>query len=212
MISKSNYTIGFIKKITGKDFDELITKVTKHFDDVFNEVRNLSLVSCFSLKNDDILMWSHYADSHKGACIKYEIEDKNFAEVKYSKSMPDFQLVKALEISLGHSYAGKEIDVNNKDYFFMIDPLLTKSDEWIYEKEVRCIFSKNKPDPRIKKEVDKKGKETFLLKMPKPIAIYIGCNATKKFIGTIKKLKGDIPLFVMKPNDNEYSLIAEPLD
>lgn len=36
-------------------------------------------LTCFTLRSDDgnreedILLWSHYADSHRGVCIKYEI-------------------------------------------------------------------------------------------------------------------------------------------
>jgi len=29
-------------------------------------------IACFSECNDSILMWSHYADHHKGICIEYE--------------------------------------------------------------------------------------------------------------------------------------------
>ena len=28
-------------------------------------------VCCFSEKKDDILMWSHYADGHKGFCLEF---------------------------------------------------------------------------------------------------------------------------------------------
>jgi hypothetical protein len=29
-------------------------------------------IACFSERNDSILMWSHYADHHKGICVEYE--------------------------------------------------------------------------------------------------------------------------------------------
>lgn len=34
--------------------------------------RNSCRISCFSLKNDTVLMWSHYADKHKGACLEFD--------------------------------------------------------------------------------------------------------------------------------------------
>ena len=51
--------------------------------DAFSIFRNNCRIACFSEKNDDILMWAHYADSNKGICIKFEVEDKYFVKVKY---------------------------------------------------------------------------------------------------------------------------------
>lgn len=48
----------------------------KALEKVFKECLK---VTCFTLRSDDgnseedILLWSHYADSHRGICIKYEI-------------------------------------------------------------------------------------------------------------------------------------------
>ncbi|MDD2979257.1 MAG: DUF2971 domain-containing protein [Hespellia sp.] len=33
-------------------------------------------VSCFSEKNDSILMWSYYGNSHKGICVEYDFTDE----------------------------------------------------------------------------------------------------------------------------------------
>ena len=35
-------------------------------------------VCCFTRKADDPLMWSHYANSHRGVCLLYEIPDDYF--------------------------------------------------------------------------------------------------------------------------------------
>jgi hypothetical protein len=38
-----------------------------------------SYVCCFAEEKDNLLMWSHYTDSHKGACLKFDItEDPEF--------------------------------------------------------------------------------------------------------------------------------------
>ncbi len=39
------------------------------------------LVSCFSEVNNDILMWSIYADNHKGICLGFEIDENNFKDI-----------------------------------------------------------------------------------------------------------------------------------
>lgn len=36
-----------------------------------------SHTTCFSEKNDDFLMWSHYASKHSGVCLEFTLENKN---------------------------------------------------------------------------------------------------------------------------------------
>ena len=67
-----------------KEFDEkyLINGVPnyKDFEEYFIEEGNKSIknnfkdwvVLCFSEINDDILMWSHYSDGHRGFCLKFD--------------------------------------------------------------------------------------------------------------------------------------------
>lgn len=50
------------------------------------------LVGCFSERNDSLLMWSHYADEHRGLCMGYNLHDLiktyNCFPVIYSDEMP----------------------------------------------------------------------------------------------------------------------------
>lgn len=78
-------------------------------------------ISCFTTKRDNILMWSHYADCHRGICIglitDYMQEKQLFmyAKVNYSKNFPKLKQL-----------------TNN--------PLMyTKSLDWKYENEYRMI-------------------------------------------------------------------------
>ena len=32
-------------------------------------------ITAFSENNKSLLMWSHYADSHKGICVEYSFDD-----------------------------------------------------------------------------------------------------------------------------------------
>ena len=36
------------------------------------ETRSQVGVACFSAKNDDLLMWAHYADGHRGFCLEFD--------------------------------------------------------------------------------------------------------------------------------------------
>jgi hypothetical protein len=61
-------------------------------------------------------MWAHYADSHKGICLGFEIAEDYYKEVNYiSEPLP---------------FAGPSLETVNQ-------MLYTKFDDWKYEGEVR---------------------------------------------------------------------------
>jgi Protein of unknown function (DUF2971) len=82
-------------------------------------------VLCLSERYDDILMWSHYADSHRGICLEFEATANTplFGEaqpVEYAETYTDFPL-------LGGGF--EQVD----------RAMLTKSSHWKYEGEWRII-------------------------------------------------------------------------
>lgn len=86
-------------------------------------------ICCFSKTFDNLLMWSHYANNHTGVCIgfkfNYDLEVFFLYPVKYTSNFP------------------------HTDYFVnpetaLLDWVLTKSEVWSYETEVRAVsFEKN---------------------------------------------------------------------
>ncbi|MGR5136237.1 DUF2971 domain-containing protein [Vibrio jasicida] len=99
----------------------------------------LGVVSLTESK-DNLLMWSHYADSHKGIVIEFEINMSNpydlfllsddisitsnatFDRVQYKKTR----------------WLDEQCDTGYHDV--LKHYILTKSDEWIYEKEHRFVL------------------------------------------------------------------------
>jgi len=110
--------------------------------EMINKDAKSQRISCFcDLDNPSshpTLMWSHYADSHKGICFKYNLENlikhwiKNapltiIQPVNYKKTFPKIP-----------------IKFNDKDRTITLsmDFLYTKSSDWKYEQEIR-VFSKS---------------------------------------------------------------------
>lgn len=84
-------------------------------------------VSCFSEVNNELLMWSHYADKYKGFCLEFDTNYEPFSKVRkvtYTDKMPTLSITEAL--------------INN-DYDQFLELYCTKSGSWAYEKEWRCI-------------------------------------------------------------------------
>lgn len=83
--------------------------------------------SCFTESNTEILMWSHYANGHKGMCLEFDTSYEPFNRafnVNYSNEFPSVSIVKLLMDS-------REISLTEET----LKPLLTKYTAWKYEKE-----------------------------------------------------------------------------
>ena len=99
-------------------------------DGLFNKIGIVS----FSETNDNLLMWSHYADNHRGIVVAFDTSH-DFFKKDGSKSR-----------ELGRVHYRKDrmkaLPQRFKNGFHMSDSTriyFEKSDEWIYEKEHRLI-------------------------------------------------------------------------
>jgi Protein of unknown function (DUF2971) len=81
-------------------------------------------VACLSEIPDDILMWSHYADFHRGVCLQFDSNLEFFANAHQINYKPERPKVNPFR------------DENKK---IMNSVLLTKANHWEYEKEWRLI-------------------------------------------------------------------------
>ena len=142
--------------------------------------------------NKNILMWSHYANSHKGICIRINIDlFLNFIKYDCAKRgilivwdkieyQTDYPLLLPFELS---------------DIDFVLKTLLIKSHHWEYEKEYRFILL-DKPNT--------------IIKVPPGIIdqIILGCNISKrdkKELSEISKSK-KIELLKAKIKRNSFGL------
>lgn len=121
----------------------------------------------------DVLMWSHYADSHKGCCLKVSIDcpkDWYGGKIIYNEDLPIINW--------------KNVEDNVESIFF------SKKKEWEREKEYRFVrFYKKEP----KKDVYIKVKLE---------AVYLGCKTLKKDVVLLSKLvqkvSPDVAVYKMK--------------
>ena len=108
----------------------------------FEKQRNIELekvgLTCLSAKNDDSLMWGHYANGHRGLCLEFDTSKEPFTHarpVTYSSTVPLFSSIKVLE--------GNVDDI--------VEALiLTKHSSWSYENEWRIPH--NAPSTAVKYE------------------------------------------------------------
>ena len=118
------------KEIIRKESGE--TDSDDHIFRLFEQKKQNTKVTCFSEIDNNLLMWAHYADQHKGACIGFNIEslysdfkhDSYLGQVKYYRKLITKNLSKYLDDAIFHW-------------------ICSKGNDWKYEKEVRIILSSN---------------------------------------------------------------------
>ena len=90
------------------------------------------------------LMWAHYANSHRGYCVKYRLTESFF----------NYEDRDSPVLFLGEvSYGLVDMDVTkDKENMNMKEALFTKHNDWEYEHEKRLIYyDKNKPPETYQK-------------------------------------------------------------
>lgn len=121
--------------------DELNKRTTQiqgeqktEFKQLMNSLGVFSLSEC----NDSILMWSHYANNHKGFCIGFKTDElpagNTIQKVSYLASANN-------DIILLHLSA-QNLSKNEMLLKLYHDFFLTKYFDWSYEKEWRLIEGK----------------------------------------------------------------------
>lgn len=200
---------------------QYLANKTKEADNKIKIIKDINIrVACFSKldKYDDfhkqIVMWSHYADNHKGFCVEYDLSSLK-KEISLTCNESDFYnnkkdeyfleninlLVKAGLFPIVYSAnrvnipktklarikldkSGELIHDTNLDEL-VYKTFIVKSANWNYEKEWRVIL-----DGNICEYFDNKIPFPFIKK------IYIGCKASKELINTLIEIGNEIEVEV----------------
>ncbi len=125
-----------------KKLIEPINNALSNIQKIADKYLNSIYVTCFSRTPINNLMWAHYADNHKGICYAFDFSDQNppfknesitWGGVIYSSYIPEVKIYQ---------------DQTTEGMFpsLLNDVILTKSQEWSYEQEIR-FFHTAKDDP-----------------------------------------------------------------
>lgn len=146
-------------------------------------------IASFSESGNSILMWSHYAENHKGFCIKYDFTSDDF--------------VKSLLYPI--TYNSQRIIVTPKIFSskgWVTIAALCKAPEWSYENEWR--FLNKKLDGYSENTIYKVSVQDSIK------GIYIGANVDIKSKNAQKLIsiagQHKFPIYQMTMNGNEYKL------
>ncbi|WP_419773998.1 DUF2971 domain-containing protein [Halarcobacter sp.] len=158
--TKKESILDSLKEINSSEC--FIQQLRNKFEEILNyEWGILSLTT----SKDNLLMWAHYANEHKGFTVEFSEKSNFFHKREDKKSF--FNHLHKVNYSSYRDYK----DLSKKQFE---EVFLTKSIEWEYEEEYR-VFKQLSSANEVKNE------NIYLFNFPKDMikAIYCGCNMDK---------------------------------
>lgn len=112
-----------------------------------NNDKEFNAIFCFSAVKDNILIWSHYADGHKGICIEYTpIKDSTGIAIPLDNTFRQIDEDPVFNEFIPLTEVVYDINMPQKhnclkdDSYNLVKFIRTKHIDWKYEKEWRCIL------------------------------------------------------------------------
>jgi hypothetical protein len=99
------------------------------FFEAFENIKRDIGICCFSKSPLKTLMWSHYADHHRGVCLGFRFSDE------LPQSLMQFPVRYVNELTSSNLF--------EKPFLTIVNWLFTKSHVWEYEEEVRIALMNN---------------------------------------------------------------------
>lgn len=160
-------------------------------------------ICCLTPVYNDLLMWAHYSDDHKGFCVginsplievmqhhlaSFDCTLLDLVEVRYTEEMPCFGFYETMLSD----------DCDSR----LIDLVTTKSIHWCYEQEYRLMYWKH-PD-----EILFFGKEVIA-------EVRFGCRADgeeiERLMKAMENVNMEIPVYKAEKHRTRFALEFERL-
>ncbi|MFV8344897.1 DUF2971 domain-containing protein [Flavobacterium sp. ZB4P13] len=161
-------------------------------------LENNYFFSSLSETYDNILLWSHYCQSHTGFVLAIEIDenDSHVQKVSYKNNLPAFDI--------GWYFSFKEEDIDDEDKAdskeidYLLKDFAIKSEHWSYENEWRVCRAK-------------RGYKRYDMNSVKGIYFGINCDPEieKIILFLSAGINDDVPVYKMELTKNPIGMIAK---
>ncbi|EPV1127185.1 DUF2971 domain-containing protein [Vibrio harveyi] len=158
---KGKDKVRFKSTLLGNDnefINSFVDSIEKRFDDY--------LFYCVTDNPESNLMWSHYANSHRGFCIEWDSNALKADKVTYQSEIPSFPIINIIKSHFS-------ISNNHSDSEKIWRALRTKLNEWEYENEYRVQLDAQ----RFQGQIDDRGAFALVNFNPEWVkSIIFGCR------------------------------------
>lgn len=153
-------------------------------------------VCSFCEEHTQLLMWSHYADNHKGFCIEYNISKWKPNDIRNRILHPVIYQTEFYDVT---EHLLSQVQKQTFNNLYPVISGSTKSKEWEYEKEWRFIFQIGDSFPTQNYSMSCQSK-VFL-------GHRISLENKNKILDIAKEIH--LPVFQSKPSKEKYKLEFE---
>ncbi len=148
------------------------------FNKTLSDLSEAQGVLCFSKIWDNPVLWSHYADKHKGICLGFDVPDEAVIQVDYAPNR--------LQVDIKKDF--KKGKIGEK---MMSRVLATKFEDWKYEGEARVFVGLEERDSKTGLYYKYFGKDLLL----KEVIIGPRCHfAVSDLNGVLTKYNGEVEI------------------
>src|SRR3972149_9895086 len=193
-----------IKRIAESSINEMVPKAQRDFlSSLMGKMYKICGIVSLTEKSDNLLMWAHYSDGHKGFVIEFDEKNSyfcrnNFKKIRYEEQRPKVIL------------CAPNSGLDNSDYSGYLESFYVKSKHWEFEQEWRMINNLS----NCKWKTIKDGHEIYLYPLPLECikGIIIGCRMSdKNKYNLVRLLKSDkkyfhIKLYCAEVNEKEFKI------
>ena len=164
-------------------------------------------------RNDNLLMWAHYARDHSGMAIGFDPAHEFFDALKSSKECVRSAASEYIGVLRKVKYAKhrKSKGDSLNEYFFL------KSNDWWTEREVRYVLPISEADEI---RTNDKGETLAFYQIPSDaiVSVTFGLRASEANINSVKAKVRDsesyrhVKIYQSKMCNEQYDLIIQPID
>ena len=145
---------------------------------------------CFSKDWSNPVLWSHYAEKHRGLCLGFDVADQNCIEVEYTARR--------------FTAKAEQLLTTGPDENFMKRLLRTKFAHWEYEEEVRNFLRLEEVDPETGLYFSDFSKELIL----KEIIVGARSDVSRNDISDVLgKLESEVDAFKARLAFKSYAVV-----
>jgi Protein of unknown function (DUF2971) len=195
------------QEITRHKRDEMVNVLMKVTHDIsleniyrMNEFMQRGMKICsFSTRVDSTVMWGHYASSHTGFAMEYDIAGWHHGDIRRNILHP---VVYAQTLFDSTKYLLKSVERADFNNLFGAIAAIHKSPDWSYEKEWRFVL------PMGESFSDQN------YPISKPSAVYMGSRIGDRDKHTILEItkRRRIPIYQMSLSPLEFKLIPNKIN
>lgn len=183
-----------------RDKNSILQIIRKTFENMEEEKKQDSGIFTLSKIRDNILMWSHYSNFHKGFCIGLNSKKLNCFFEDFRREEGVIIDLHKVEYSPKYPFINP-MDIENRK--FWLSQFKIKSIDWAYEKEWRYILTKA-TDLRIYLDFDIFQEVIFGCRMPH--------SYKEEIINLVKKWPSQPKIYQAIQKDYEFGLSFEKID